>query len=86
MTDPMPTIMETLVGALYLTQSPTGGFGNRLHLPDGWVNITRFTRPYRDETVEYHGPVISRTDTVIVIEVHGQPMGFAVDKDLLVTS
>lgn len=79
--DPMPTILDTLAGAAALHR-PTGGFGHLPleRLPHGWANLTVHrkdrSRLDGDSFTEYYGPILRRTETFVVIEVHGEAIGF----------
>lgn len=78
--NPLDTIASILDPSRRLAQRLTDEGGNGLlaphQLPEGWVSVTHWYMSYTDRTDEYHGPVISETDTHITINVSGEPRTF----------
>lgn len=70
------TVSRTLQRLLPYLPAVLSGVAGLVPIPDGWVQVTYFPRPGSDLASDYTAPILDETDTLIRIEVWGEPMTF----------
>ena len=68
----------------HLDFEPNSGVGILAVIPPGIVEVTRFIRPYHDDTITFYGPIVSEDYGSIRITVYGEPLLFLKGRDTII--